>query len=212
KRLEDESAGAAAITVSLAPVTTALAKKADTSVTLDTLHLLLTSPGCPSRDVVVPVSGDIHAASQSLTATVAGLQPLRNWKVKAWSRDLVDSVVHIDSTTFYVEPGATAAVPMRLNPRFSVLVARFVSTSATVTKIEKLVLRVNGTIVDDTTFSSKKAIFDVRLSHKYLKAGIATTLRLEALDRASPARVKYSKTFSLTPTASLDTTLTVKLQ
>lgn len=211
-RLEavDQEGGAVTIQVSLGAV--ALAKKADTNVTLDTLHLTLTSAGCPTRLVNLPVAGNINTSSRVLTATVTGLQPLRNWKVKAFSRDLADTVLHIDSTTFYVKPADTAMVSMLLNPRYSVLIARFVSTKASmVDNLEKLILRVNGVIVDDTTFATKRDVFDVKLSHKYLKAGASATIKLEALDRASPARIRYSQTLTLTPRASGDSTVTVNL-
>jgi hypothetical protein len=202
--------GSVLIRIALGSV--ALAKKADTNITLDTLHLVLTSAGCSTRTVNLPVAGNINASNLVLTTKVDGLNPLRNWKLKAYSRDLTDSVMHMDSTTFYVKPADTAEVSMGLSPKYSVLIARFVSTNASLTKIEKLVLRVNGVAVDDTTFSSKKAIFDLKLSHKYLKAGTSATIKLEALDRASPARIKYSKQFTLNPRASGDSTVTVNLQ
>lgn len=207
---DDGQDGAVIIRVSLGSV--ALAKKADTNVTLDTLRLVLTSPGCAARVVNVPVSGNINASSLVLTTKVTGLNPLRNWKLTASSRDLSDSVLHSDSTTFYVKPADTANVSMLMMPRYSVLVARFISTNKTkVDKIEKLVLRVNGAIVDDTTFSGKKEVFDVKLSHKYLKAGASTTISLEALDRASPARVRYSQDLTFIPRMSGDSTLTISL-
>jgi hypothetical protein len=207
----EDATGSAGIRITLAPLVAGLAKKADTTVTLDTLHLLLTSPGCPSRSLDIPVSGNIHGASLALAARVDSLKGLRNWKVKAWTRDLADSVIHSDSTTFYVQPGDTGRVSLLLNPRYAVLVARFVSTSNSVTAIEKLVLRVGGVVVDDTVFATRRRTFDVRLSHKYLKAGASATVKLEALDRASPARIRYSHTLSVAPNSARDTTLTVQL-
>jgi hypothetical protein len=201
--------GAVVIRIALGSV--ALAKKADTNITLDTLHLTLTAAGCPTRTVNLPVSGNINTSGLVLTTKVTGLNPLRNWKLKAFSRDLADTVMHIDSTTFYVKPADTANVSLTLVPKYSVLVARFISTSNSVTAIQKLILRVNGVVVDDTTFSAKQRIFDLKLSHKYIKAGANTTIKLEALDRASPARIKYSKQFTLNPRATGDSTLTVNL-
>lgn len=205
-----EQTGSAFIRISLGSVA-ALAKKADTTVTLDTLHIALSSPGCSTRAIDLPVAGNIHSGSLAFTALFDGLEPLRNWNLKAYTRDMVDSLVHIDSTTFFVKPADTSAVSMLLAPKFSILVARFISTSDQVEKIEKLVLKVNGVVVDDTVFSSKRKIFDVKLSHKYVKAGVSTTLLMEAMDKASSNHVKYSKTLTFTPRTSSDSTITVKL-
>ena len=109
----------------LRKASSALAKKADTLVTLSTLHVLLTSPGCAARELALPVSGDINSASRPVAALVNGLPSLRNWKLKAWTTDAADSVMHVDSTAFYVRPGDTAAVDLRLLPRYSILVSRF---------------------------------------------------------------------------------------
>lgn len=189
-----------------------LAKKGDTVITLDTLHLVLTSPGCTDRLVNLPVTGSIHTGSRLLTAKVEGLNPLRNWKVKAYSRDLVDTVLHSDSTTFYVKPADTAQVSMLMTPRYSVLVARFVSTWNKVDAIKKLELRVNGTVVDDTTFGVKQKVFDLRLSHKYLKANASASVELRAYTGTNAGSLKYRKTVAINPQASQDSEITVQLQ
>lgn len=207
---KDGGTGSAVIRISLGSVV-ALAKKADTMVTLDTLHITLSSPGCSTRAIDLPVAGDIQSGSQAFTARFDGLEPLRNWMLKAHSRDLSDSVVHIDSTTFFVKPADTADVSLLLAPKYSILVARFVSTSSKVTSIEKLVLKVDGIVVDDTVFASKQKVFDVMLSHKYVKAGESTTLQLQAMDKASNNHVKYSQTLTFTPRASGDSTITIQL-
>lgn len=64
------------------------------------LHLHLSSPGCTSRELALPVAGDKNSASRSVAALVNGLPSLRNWKIKAWTKVAADSVMHIDSTTF----------------------------------------------------------------------------------------------------------------
>lgn len=189
----------------------ALAKKGDTVITLDTLHLVLTSPGCPTRLVNLPVSGSIHAGSRVLTARVEGLNPLRNWKVKAYSRDLADSVLHSDSTTFFVKPADTAQVSMLMMPRYSVLVARFVSTWNKVDAIKRLELRVNGEVVDDTTFKQKEKTFDLRLSHKYLKANATASVELRAYTNTNAGSLKYRKTVTVNALASQDSEVTVQL-
>lgn len=208
---QDGAVGSAVIRISLGSVA-ALAKKADTTVTLDTLHITLSSPGCSTRAIDLPVAGNIQSGSLEFTARFDGLEPLRNWMLKAHSRDLSDSVVHIDSTTFFVKPADTADVSLLLAPKYSILVARFVSNSEDVDRIEKLVLKVNGVVVDDTVFSSKRKTFDVKLSHKYVKTGSSTTLLLQAMDKASNNHVKYSKSVTFTPRASGDSTITVQLK
>jgi hypothetical protein len=188
-----------------------LAKKGDTVITLDTLHLVLTSPDCPTRLVDLPVSGSIQAGAQVLTAKIEGLKPLRNWKVKAYSRDLADTVLHDDSTTFYVKPADTAQVSMLLTPRYSVLVARFVSTWTKVDAIKKLELLVNGSVVDDTVFAQKVRTFDVRLSHKYLKANAAASVELRAYTNTTAASLRYVRAVTLNTQASQDSEVTVPL-
>lgn len=210
--------GSARLELSLAPIATALSKKSalakknDTVVTLDTLYLSFTSPGCPTQFLAKPLSGGIQSAGMNVPVTVNNLKGLRNWKVKVWTSDLLDSSQHVDSTTFYVDPGDTSLVNMNLFSKFSVLIARFVSTSNSVTAIEKLELLVNGVVQDDTTFASKKRIFDLKLSYKYLKVGSTATIVLRALDRASPARVKYTQSLSFNPQQSRDSVVTVNLQ
>ena len=194
----------------LAKVATAAGKN-DTLITLDSLHLVLTSPGMATQTRTLMVVGNINTGSITMAVQSFNLYSLRNWQVKAWTDDNNDSVVHLDSTTFYVNPADTAIVSLPLNPRYSVVIARFVSTSTTVTAIEKLELRVNGSVVDDTVFKPKLKTFNVKLSNKYLKVGASATIILNALDRASPARVKYTKTVTLTPTASRDSSINIQL-
>lgn len=208
----DRDQGAVIIRIALG--STALQKRSsvDTAITLDTLHLVLSCAGQADREVDLPVTGNINAASQVLTHKVTGLAPLRNWKLKAFSRDLADTVLHIDSTTFYVKPADTAAVSMLLAPRYSVLVARFVSTSALVASIKKLELRVDGQVVDDTVFAVRLKVFDVRLCHKYLKAGSATSVELRAYTSEKNKDLKYAKTLAVNAAASQDSEVSVQLQ
>lgn len=203
-----------AVIIRIALGSTALRKRAsaDTAITLDTLHLVLSCAGQADRQVDLPVTGDINASSQVLTHKVTGLAPLRNWKLKAFSRDLADTVLHIDSTTFYVKPADTAAVSMMLAPRYSVLVARFVSTSVLVASIKKLELRVDGKVVDDTVFAVRLKVFDVRLSHKYLKAGASTSVELRAYTSEKNKDLKYARTLDVNAPASQDSEVTVQLQ
>ena len=214
---DDGEKGAARFQISLASPGSALgkaaaeARKNDTLTRVDTLFLTLTSPGSTTRNVKLPVSGNINAGPLTLNATVANLPSLRNWKVQARASDNLDSTVHLDSTTFYVKPGDTASVNMSLLPRFSVFIARFVSTSNAITAIEKLELRINGVTVDDTLFAPKKKIFDLKLSQKYFRVGVSATIALRALDRASPARVRYRRSFTYTAGASADSVFTVTL-
>lgn len=206
--------GFASVAVSLAPVDGALGKRsaaADTTVQLRTLHLEFSSTGLPLQYREVALAGDIHAGSIAPASQVFALWGPRNWKVKAWTQDAADSVIHEDSTTFYVEPGDTAALAMSLQPRYSVLIGRFLSESNKVTAIEKLELRVNGRVVDDTTFLIKLRTFDVALSSKYLRLGQPSTVELRAIERLSPLRVKYSKTVIIDPDVGVESMMTIKL-
>jgi hypothetical protein len=131
--------------------------------------------------------------------------------VKAWTLDEADSVIHKDSTTLYVQPGDTAGLTMTLNPRYAVLVARFISASNSIAPLEKVDLRVDGVTVDAITFNGKQKRFDVILAHKYLRLGRSATVEMRALDKADPDRVRYSKTVILDPDESVESTITIQL-
>lgn len=204
----------ASVAVSLAPVGGALGKRSaatDTTVLLRTLHLELSSTGLPLQYRSVALAGNIHAGTLAPAPQVFALWGPRNWKVKAWTEDAADSVIHCDSTTLYVQPGRTAALTLPLNPRYSVLIGRFISMSNKVAAIEKLELRVNGQVVDDTTFLIKLKAFDVTLSSKYLRLGQPSTVELRAIDRLLPLRVKYSKTVIIDPDEGADSMMTITL-
>lgn len=184
----------------------------DTLVDLRTLHLQFTASGMPTQYRAVSLAGNIHAGNLIPAIQLVPLWGPRNWKLKAWTTDAVDSVLHLDSTTLYVEPGDTTALSFALNPRYTVLVGRFISQSSSITSIEKLELRVNNVVVDDTVFSPKKKIFNVVLSSKYLKAGVSSSIKLNALDRASPARITYTKTVSVNPALGGESVIAVELK
>lgn len=206
--------GYAEVAISLGGMDSPLGKRAaasDTVVTLRNLFLELSAPGLPLQGRTVALSENIRGGSVTPPAQLIALWGPRNWKVKAWTTDAADSVLHKDSTTLYVEPGDTTALSLSLNPRFSVLVGRFISESSKIAAIERLELVVNGTVVDDTTFINKEKKFDVVLSDKYLRLGQASTIEMRALDRISPPRVKYSKSVILDPGESVDSTITIQL-
>jgi hypothetical protein len=131
--------------------------------------------------------------------------------MKTWTTDDVDSVLHLDSTTFFVEPGDTTTVPFTLKPRYSVLVGRFISESSRITAIEKLEMRVDNVVVDDTVFSPKKKVFEVVLSTKYLKVGQSATVKLSAMDKASNNHIKYTRTVIVNPSEGGESVVTVEL-
>lgn len=209
--------GFAQISLSLGALGSPLAKrsramgKLDTVVTLKTLHLELVAPGAPTQSRIVKLAGNIQSESITPAAQLFGLFGMKNWKLRAWTQDANDSVIHRDSTTFFVVPGDTTPLRMPLNPRYSVLIGRFISHSDRIAKIEKLELRVDGVLVDDTVFSSKQRIFDIVLSDKYLRVGRSTKVEMRALDRTSPDRVKYSKSVVLDPDETVDSQITIQL-
>jgi photosystem II stability/assembly factor-like uncharacterized protein len=141
---------------------TALMKSAsaDTMFSLDSVLLIFTAPGAPTQTYRYPFTGRADLENLYGESPVFDLAPLRNWKAKIISIDMSDNptrrdTVHFDSASFAVKAGDTALVNMTVRPVYSILRARFLSTTpdSIPAGIRFLRLRVNGVTRDSIALS-----------------------------------------------------------
>jgi hypothetical protein len=119
------------------------------------------------RDTITTTTTPAISATSTSPQTVNvnfTLKPLRTWKVIATTKDLNDTVIHVDTVvTPVLNDGDTAHVAMTLSSRFSMYQAQFmipdsisssvVGTVKQVVNINRLVLMIDGVVKKDSTVS-----------------------------------------------------------
>jgi len=134
---------------------------ADTTFSLDSVILVFSAPGAATQTYSYPFSGRADLGDLYGESPVYDLAPLRNWKVKILSIDTSMNparrdTVHFDSLTFSVYAGSVTTVNGTISPVYSILRARFLSTSGDSlgAGVRFLRLRVNGVTRDSIALAS----------------------------------------------------------
>jgi len=173
--------------------------------------------------------GAVNALGKGQTIdSVYSLKGLRAWKVVVTVRDTKDSVVHKDSaSTPVLRIGDAATVTLGLSSRFAMYDAKFVTIPDSISsvsgnikqvlRINRLVLKVDGVIVKDST-SSPKPYFDSltthTLSYDYVSTLSGHTVEMSAygpMGSWNTANPLFTGSRSVTPTAGLNDTVAVTL-
>ena len=154
---ESQPPGFLSLDLNLKPATNALLKtsSADTVFRLDSLIIVLTSSGQATITKRYAITGRADSAALVIAAKVDSLAPLRTWMANIYSIDTTLSpvrrdTVHRDSVAFAIKPGDTTFVSKTVNPAYSILRSRFVSTvpESLPNPIKWIRLRVDGTMRD----------------------------------------------------------------
>jgi hypothetical protein len=185
------------------------------------LFTAISSANDTLRDSSTSLSGSEQITLQKLFS----LKALRTWVVSAKSYDQKDSVIHSGSSNaFTVKPGDTADVSLNLTSRFTMYQASFTalpdSISATGTgtskdklNLNRLVLKVDGTIKYDSTLASGyfSANQVVNLYFDYVTPG-SHTVTLEAYGVLhSFTGMLYTGNSTVNVAAGIDATQSVTL-
>jgi photosystem II stability/assembly factor-like uncharacterized protein len=133
----------------------------DTTFNLDSLKIVLTSPGQSTQSLTYAVSGDAAAGNVSVTTKYFTVAALKTWQAKIISIDTTaDPVrrdtVHIDSVSFSVLPGDTTLISPTLNASFSVLKERLLANfpDSMTSGVRYIRLRVDGVTQDSTALGT----------------------------------------------------------
>ncbi len=136
-------------------------------ITLDKLVLVISSSANDTiRDTITssttPALNPVSTTGQTVSKNYT-LKALRSWKIVVTSRDVLDSVIHVDSVVVpALYAGDTAQVNLNLSSRYSMYEAKFLSLpdsiqSATPSQpkqalcINRLVLKIDGASVRDSS-------------------------------------------------------------
>lgn len=204
------------------------------TISLSKMIVMITSVGATPadtiRDTITPGKQGFTSSSTSgqTIDSIYSLKGLRAWKVVVTVRDTKDSVVHKDSaSTPVLRIGDAATVTLGLSSRYAMYDAKFVTipdsiSSVTgnlkqVLRINRLVLKVDGVIVKDST-SSPKPWFDSltthTLSYDYVNTLSGHTVEMSAygpMGSWNVANPLFTGSRSVTPTAGLNDTVAVTL-
>lgn len=205
------------------------------TISLSKMIVIMTSNGSPADTVrdTLKTSGTTPtiAANSTTQQNISKnylLKGLRSWKIKVSIRDSKDSLIHVDSaTTPLLRLADTAVVNLGLNSRFAMYDARFLnlpdsisSTSGNLKqqlRINRLVLKIDGVIVKDST-SSPKAYFDSlktsTISYDYVSTLSSHTVEMSAygpMGSWNTANPLYTGTRTITSTAGVNDSLGVTL-
>jgi hypothetical protein len=148
--------GVVGVRVNLERAGSALGKAAgDTTVNLDSLKIILTSPGQVTQEFAYAISGNAAAGNVSVTVKYFTVAALKVWKARIISLDTTlnptrTDTVHMDSVTFTVLPADTTIISPTLNARYAVLKERILANfpDSLSSGIRYLRLRVNGLTED----------------------------------------------------------------
>ena len=164
-------------------------------IALSRLVVTLTSNATPAdtlRDTLTtsttPALSSSSTSDQTLSKTYT-LKGLRTWSVSARVYDSRDSLIHEGSaaSAAFLKVGDSASVSLSLVPRFAMYEARFVSIPDSVTsltgpnkqvlRLNRLVLRVNGVTVRDSTSPGPwfAALTDHVLAYDYVPVSANAT-------------------------------------
>lgn len=195
--------------------TTSLAKvraivPEDTTITLDTMFIqFVSNVNDTIRDTLVaPPSLNIRD-NVIVPTRYYTLEALRTWNMKIAVFDTSDSLIYYTNNNFKVYPADTTLLNGTLQPRYTIFVARFLSTNNSITKIKKLELKIDSVVVATHVFSPKQRIFDEYLAYKYLRTGQSHFI--EMLAYRNNTTVRYSASGNFTPVAGQDMEFTVPL-
>ncbi len=153
------------------------------------------------------------------------LTPLRLWKVIALTQDMKDSVIHADSaSTPLLYAGDTSNVSLNLGSRFSMYDVKFLNIpdsigSATGTAkqalhINRIVLKVDGKIVVDSSKTYFIPNSTVDLKYDYVTVNQVHTIELQAygiVNSITPASQLFDGSTTFTATSGLDASIPLTL-
>ena len=137
------------------------------------------------------------------------LKGLKTWNLEIKGTDIVDSLIYYKTTSFQINPADTTNVSCMLESRYTIFVARFVSTSNTVKSIYKLQVELNGKEIGLYIFPHNKKRFDEYFAYKYLLVGVSHYI--EFLAFSDPTTVAYSGEGNFTAVSGQDITITFPL-
>ena len=179
-----DSAGSVSLNMRMGVGSVAVLSKGST-ITLKKLILVFTSSASDTvRDTITsltsPALDTVSTSSQTIVKNYT-LKALRSWKIVASLRDARDSVIHFDSATVpALYAGNTAAVNLSLTARYSMYAAKFLTIpdsveSATPSQpkqkltLNRLVLKIDGTIVRDSTRTKFDSLTTHILNFDYVR-------------------------------------------
>ena len=203
-----------------------------TTISLNKLIVVLTSSTQDTiRDTITTSTSPALNATSTTAQTITKdytLKPLRTWKVVATTKDLKDSVIHMDSaTTPTLNVADTANVSLSLSSKFSMYDARFLTipdsisssvsgTTKQVLHLNRLVLIVDGVTKVDSTVSPGPyftALATAVLSYDYVTVGSHTIQMLAygPMYSWNTANPLYSGSVVINSTTGVDATQALTL-
>jgi hypothetical protein len=181
----------------------------DTIITLNKLYFKFTSNnGDLIEDSINTLSFNIRN-NIILPIRNYPLRGLKTWNLDVRGVDILDSVIYYKNIGFEIRPNDTTAVNCMLEPRFTIFVARFISTSSKVKAINKIELKIDGVVVGSKIFSPKKKQFNESFAYKYFKVGVSHSI--EFLAYTSASFVQYSGGGNFIAVAGQDLSITFPL-
>jgi photosystem II stability/assembly factor-like uncharacterized protein len=131
-----DATGVVGIRVNLDRPGTALGKAAgDTTFSLDSLKIRLTSSGGDTLNYVYAISGDVGSSSVPVTIKYFTLKALKTWKAKIVSIDTTvgspntTDTIHVDSVTFNVLPSDTTLINPTIVAAYLMLKQRLIANN-----------------------------------------------------------------------------------
>ena len=140
-------------------------------INLSELYVTLSAEGQMTVYDTIQLTGGSYERTErkiypGLVAYLNG--ELVEWKLSVETRDLMDKVIHFDSTSFFIPPTDTAKIMMHCKSRYSMLSARYFPVRDSVTRCE---IRIDGNAVADSSFPVQSLVGEeVILSFDYLEA------------------------------------------
>jgi photosystem II stability/assembly factor-like uncharacterized protein len=133
----------------------------DTTFNLDSLKIILTSPGQTTQNLSYAITGNVAAGNVSITTKYVTVAALKTWQAKIISIDTTTSpvrydTVHIDSVSFTVLPGDTTTISPSLTAKYSVLKERIVANfpDSVISPVRYLRMRIDGVMQDSIALGS----------------------------------------------------------
>ena len=157
KEERSSSPGFVRFEIHLRAHSTALLKvaSADTLFTLDSLKLVLSATGSTTLNNSYSISGRADTGNIVIPAKIFALGSLRTWTAKIIVLDTSlnptkTDTVYNDSVNFTIRPGDTTFVTKTVNPKYSILRAKIVSSvpDSLPNNVKFLRLRVDGVMRD----------------------------------------------------------------
>lgn len=174
----------------------------DTIITLNKLYFnFISNNGDFIKDSINTLSFDIRN-NIILPIRNYPLRGLKTWNLEIRGLDILDSLIYYKNTSFNIRPDDTTIVNCILDSRFTIFVARFISTSSKIKAIEKIEIKIDGEVVGSKLFSPKKKQFDELFAYKYFSVGVSHNI--EFLAYTSVSFVQYKGSSNLIAVAGQD--------